>query len=444
MTFTKLNHGAETALNNAWNCKSAELNLERWLTVCEKEKWEIPDGKLPLFIKLFGSSWYFTRFVFFRGIDILNIFNLPAFDDFTVESLYDRLARIDKNIDLEEKFDQLRSNKNEIMLQIFLCGLDEKWSQEQQESALTILAEATLRIMLDILFSANKKDITTISVLGMGRMAGFEMNFGSDLDLIFLFSRKKVHDQSLLIRQIQTLLRHIAAPTPFGILYEIDMRLRPHGTSGTLISPVEYFIEYHSGQREIWERQMMTRCRPVIDHSGLAKTALKTIKPLIYSGYDDAFLCSEILQMRKRVENELGKPKDKYEIKRGSGGIMDIDFITHYLQLKHGHHCPDLQLSSTRQALRQLAQLELLGAKQVTELLGAYDYLKKIESALRVMDLRSISAFPQDPRNIQVLSRAMGHMNEDMNNAAGEFLDSYQTVTRKVRSHFNDIVGIID
>ena len=442
MTLVKMTNDTETALQSAWDRKSAETNLERWLSVCEKERWEFPPEKLHSLIKLFGASWYFSRFVFFRGVDIIKIFDIPAYDAFTTESLYLRLAKIDKDMDLEEKFNQLRSNKNEIMLQIFLCGLDNTWTQEQQESALTRLAEATLRIILDLLFVTKKNDVTNISILGMGRMAGTEMNFGSDLDLIFLYSRKTVHDHSGLVRKIQSLLRHIAIPTPFGILYEIDMRLRPHGTSGTLISPVEYFIEYHSGKREIWERQMMTRCRPVIDASDLAEKALKVIKPLIYSEYDDTYLCTEILQMRKRVEKELGNPKGKYEIKRGTGGIMDIDFITHYLQLKHGKHNPDLQTPSTRQALRELERLNLLNKKQKSELLNAYDYLKKIESVLRVMDLKSISVFPQEARNVHVLSRAMGHFGEDMDIAAGEFINTYQLVTRQVRNHFNDIVGV--
>ena len=444
MIVAKNTDAVETALEHAWDRNSAETNLDRWLSVCEMEQWEFPVEKLPLLIKLFGASWYFTRFVFFRGMDILNIFNIPAYDAFTMESLYGRLAHIDKNNDLEENFNQLRSNKNEIMLQIFLGGLDGKWSQEQQESALTRLAEATLRVILDLLFTAKKSDVTNISILGMGRMAGIEMNFGSDLDLIFLYSKRTVHDQSGLIRKIQSLLRHIAVPTPFGILYEIDMRLRPHGTSGTLISPVEYFIEYHSGQREVWERQMMTRCRPVIDESYLAEKALKTIKPLIYTDYDNTNLRTEILQMRKRVEKELGSPRGKYEIKRGTGGIMDIDFITHYLQLKHGYQYPELQTPSTRQALRQLEQSDILNNKQKSELLDAYDYLKKIESSLRVMDLKSISAFPQDPFKVHALSRAMGYINEDKDAAAGEFINAYQLITQQVRNHFNDLVGFID
>src|SRR3972149_4196687 len=103
----------------------------------------------------------------------------------------------------------------------------------------------------------------------MRRLAPRELDFGSDLDLIFLYAEKSGGDAGGLMRQIRMLLRHIALPAPSGILYEIDMRLRPHGTSGTLISPVHYFIEYHTGKPAIWERQMMTRCRPVVDRQAL-------------------------------------------------------------------------------------------------------------------------------------------------------------------------------
>jgi [glutamine synthetase] adenylyltransferase / [glutamine synthetase]-adenylyl-L-tyrosine phosphorylase len=443
MMVNKKSEDINTALEQAWNINSAKANLDRWISVCKKENWEIPDNKLPLLIKLFGASWYFTRFVFFRGIDVLNNYNFSSNDTFTREQFYDRLVLLDGCNNMEEKFDQLRCNKNEVMLQIFLNGITNKWNQEQQEQALTNLAEATLQIILDILFAGEKYKVTEISILAMGRMAGKEMNFGSDLDLIFLFSREQVSDRAGLSKQIQMLLRHIAVTTPFGILYEIDMRLRPHGTSGTLISAADYFVEYHSSQREIWERQMMTRCRPIIDYSNLAENSLGIIKPFIYAEYDESYICTEILQMRKKVENELGNPKGKFEIKRGLGGIMDIDFITHYLQLMYGNQNKQLQTSSTRNALKKLGHLNILSNKQMTELLEAYDYLKHIEAILRIMDLKNISAFSRDPHDIHVLSRAMGYINENMNIAADEFLHGYTLTTQKVRNHFNGILDVL-
>src|SRR3972149_138053 len=113
------------------------------------------------------------------------------------------------------------------------------------------------------------------------------------------------------------------------------MRLRPHGNAGTLISPLNTFIEYHKAGREVWERQMMTRCRAVAGDPHLAESLLEKLIPCVYSRQDGS-LRSEVIRMRKLVQHELGSPAGKYDIKRGEGGIMDIDFISHYLQLRHG------------------------------------------------------------------------------------------------------------
>jgi glutamate-ammonia-ligase adenylyltransferase len=275
----------------------------------------------------------------------------------------------------------------------------------------------------------------------MGRMAGQEMNYGSDLDLIFLYDNTPGLDIAGLNRNIQQMLRYIALPSPGGVLYEIDTRLRPHGTSGTLISPASYFVEYHQQQREIWERQMMTRCLPVIDPEELAAHSLEQITSFIYAGYDGDILRNEIVSMRGRVEKELGTPKGKFEIKRGCGGIMDVDFITHYLQLLHGSQYPELRTASTRNALAQLKNLRILHDDEADALLKGYDYLKRAEGVLRVADMKNINSFPQDPAEVGVLARAMGHYETDKVVAGEKFIEEYLKNTQQIRLYFNQLTG---
>ena len=434
------------ALPKAWSPDAAASSMERWLTVCSREGWGACPRNLSLLTLLFGASWYFTRLVFFRGREVTRYFDESAPADYSSDLLYRALAGDDQQGDLEQRFDFLRLAKNELMLRIFLSYLQDALNQEQMERALTSLAEAALQRSMELLWKEKDRSVQEIAVLAMGRMAGGEMNFGSDLDLIFLYAEKSGGDAGGLMRQIRMLLRHIALPAPSGILYEIDMRLRPHGTSGTLISPVHYFIEYHSGKREIWERQMMTRCRPVVDRQALAAQALATITPCIYAAHEPEHLRAEILHMRTKVQTELGSPQGKYEIKRGSGGIMDIDFLTHYLQLRHGHANPGLWTPSTRGALRQLHQAGFIDDRQSREMLSAYDFLKRLESVLRVADLKNISAFStdiQDSAN-QRLSRAMGYLDADRMTATERFMQEYLNVTRKVREHFTTVVGDIE
>jgi len=430
-------------LNTTWDPESARLSMERWLSMCDRENW----GKYPvnqnLLAMVFGASWYFTRFLFYRGNEITGYFDSPHKTDYSVESLCEQLVPISTSGKPEEKFEFLRIAKNELMLQIFLVSLGESFTQEEVEKALTHLAEAVLWCAIRILPAEKEFENIDLSILAMGRMAGNEMNFGSDLDLIFLYSGDSQEQFARLSRRVRLLLRNIALISPSGILYEVDMRLRPHGTSGTLISSAPYFINYHCEHREIWERQMMTRCRSVIDTSRLATHALEKIRNSIYGDYNEEFLKNEIIKMRKRVQNELGSPKDKYDIKRGVGGIMDIDFLTHYLQLQHGLNIKEVQSHSTRLILGQLELKGILDSGICKDLRDAYDFLKKLEGRLRVFDMKAISSFSKDVNNIHRLSRAMGFLGEDRNHAVQAFSDTFIEVTRRVRKHFVTILGEI-
>lgn len=436
---TRMKGKIENGIANAWNTETAQSNLDRWLTVCEKEGWgEIPEN-IDLLIRVFGASWYFTRFIFFRGHEVTGYFDERGPGQYPRAELQDRMYGRMAGDDVEQKMDSLRMQKNEVMLQILLEWLTGKLDQENMEAALTNLAEATLWCAMRLLIEEHDYTNEDIATLAMGRMAGYEMNFGSDLDLIFIYSGRSPEESSTLMKQIQLLLRHIAVASPAGILYEIDMRLRPHGTSGTLITPANYFVEYHTTDRETWERQMMTRCRPVIDdEDGLAEESLAVVREAIFHRYDEEKLRGDIISMRRRVESELGNPKGKYEIKRGRGGIMDIDFLTHYFQLLHGHENKLLRTTSTREALRQCEAAELINSEQCSELLQAYDFMKRIECSLRVSDMKSISTFSQQPEATVPLARSMGYTDD---HGAEQFLEQYNSVTGSVRNHFETLVG---
>jgi len=429
------------ALDAAWNRVSAAASMERWLAVCAKEGWGTFPEKIHLLAMVFGASWYFTRLIFFRGLEAAKYFDQPFPDVYTVESLMAKLCQAGRKNGLEENFDALRSSKNEAMLQILIAHLAGKLDLAGTEKALTCLAEATLKCALEIIVRESGFPGEDAAVLAMGRMAGREMNFGSDLDLIFLYSGNSQVDATAMVRQVQMLLRQIALPTPCGILYDIDMRLRPHGTSGTLITPAPYFVEYHRQDRPIWERQMMTRCRPVIDERGLARQSLEAVIPAIYGDHDVDCLRTEILQMRRRVEDELGNPGGKYEIKRGRGGIMDIDFLAHFLQLAHGSRQPELRTPGTREALDLCRMAGLLNERQYADLYGAYNHLKRIEMCLRLVDLKNISAFSRNPEDLYALARGMGFRDKNPDRAACDFLDDYEQTVRRVREHFTAVVG---
>ena len=435
--------GLENALSKAWHQDVARSSMERWLSICEKNHWQRSPENLDLLATLFGASWYFTRFVFFRGRKIACLFDEPRTLDFTSASLIDNFLKFSAVDDQETQFEALKIAKNEIMLTILLAQLSESHTQEEIESALTKLAEASLFCAIRIL-AGNDNEITdNIAILAMGRMAGHEMNFGSDLDLIFLYSggsQELAYKISLFVRK---LIRIIGLLSPAGLLYEVDMRLRPHGNSGVLVTGVQSFIDYHKNKREIWERQMMTRCRCVVDSGNTASSALAQIESSIYQEFDEKSLRAEIVDMRKLVVDELGSKYGKYDLKRGEGGIMDIDFLTHYLQLANAHEDTSLRTSSTRNALRKLSEAGKINNENAEFLLHAYDYLKVMESHLRVFDMKSISTFSKDIVKSMGLVRSMKYLDNNIQNSTVQFMDEYKNVTQKVRHIFNDIFSLV-
>lgn len=424
------------ALGKAWHRQSAEASLQRWNEVCRKEGWGQVPSNLPLLINVFGASWYFTRYIFYRGREAARLLDDLETADFQTSTIERKFSRITTIEDKEERLEQLRLLKNEVMLQVLACHLAGRLDQVDTELALTRLASASLAAVLNI-FDLESRQDSRIAVYGMGRMAGDEMTFGSDLDLIFLFDTASQEEIYNLSRKVRLLMRHIAAAGSAGSLYDVDMRLRPHGTSGALLTSAPSFIEYHRGECEIWERQMMTRCRAVIDPHGLGRECLDNIAPSIYAKYDPDFLRTEITTMRRRVQEEKGKIGGKYEVKRGPGGIMDIDFLTHFLQLSHGNSQPELRTCSTRAALHALTGRGHIRAEVSDRLLCAYDFLKRLESSIRLFDMKPISAFPRQTEAHLPVAAAMGYIGD----AAGKFADRYEEVTAGVRKLFREIVG---
>ncbi|SMN10946.1 Glutamate-ammonia-ligase adenylyltransferase [uncultured Candidatus Thioglobus sp.] len=426
-------------LVDIWDQNMSRSSMERWLQVCEADNSQQYPININLLAKLFGASWYFTRFVFFRGAKILPIFDQTPKLYFTITALHEQFLKKLKDAKHVTLFDTLIIIKNEYMLQIFLAQLIGTHSQQEIEKALTILAEVSLLCAVEILIEDNIQLKENIAILAMGRMAGYEMNFGSDIDIIFLYaSDKQVSDMNKISAFTRRIISTISMPKPEGSLYQVDTRLRPYGNSGTLLTSSQAFVDYHKGERDIWERQMMKRCRVVYDHGGIANHVLRQIKPFIYQQFGKKTLCQEITSVRQLViDTQIDTKKAQYNLKVGEGGIMDIDFLIDYLQLQHGHEQPELHTESTRSALQASAKHQYFSQQSAKELLQVYDYLKRIEGNLRVFDMKTIDTLSQDTDVTTRVARSMGYLQADRKQAGQEFLVDYQKQVHNVRQIYH-------
>ena len=433
----------DEAIREAWRPDVARASIERWETVCQQEQWPDTPKNLPLLASVFGASWYLTRYIFFRGRSVARLFDRKRKPSFTQRAIDQRLRRLSRRGAADDRMDPLRAAKNEILLEVLIADLQGQLDQEAVEGALTHLAESSLCVAAELVAGDGERVMGEFAVLGMGRLAGYEINYGSDLDLILLALTKSDRRFTKISRHARQLLQAVSEVTPLGQLYEIDMRLRPHGTAGVLVTELSALVKHHTDERDIWERQMMTRCRAVLDSKGRGGAGLSKIRKAVYGDYPRDGLALAIQEMRARVEKELGSPLGKYDLKKGYGGIMDIDFLTHYLQLAYGAEIPELRRASTREALRAASTYGLLDGLMGVRLLQANDFLKTVEGRLRVFDMKPLHTFPREGKELAPLARALSSSlveDADESSAIERFFDKYRQTTAFVRECFNEVV----
>ncbi len=434
-----------------WDLRAMRNGLQIWKDLSERGDWEYSLEQQRRLSLIFGSSWYFGRFVCFMGSSLLPLLALdsgrhqqdvkPVLDgllqkiDDTWQACPDT-GDVDRTLD--ESLHLLRIGKNTAMLYVLLLYLQGVLDQEGMEFLLTRIADRVLMAMMHLFGFFEVQD--QVFVIGMGRLAADEMNFGSDLDMVFL-ARENNQYLETLVGKVRRMLRASAEYDPAGGLYEIDMRLRPHGSSGILIIPCDKFFQFHRQQREVWERQMMTRHRLVFSPPEISEWMGCEIRVSVYQQWPSEWLRTGIRETRARVEESLGRVAGSFDIKRSPGGLMDIDFITHYFQLSRGFECPQLQHPSTREVLRQLPDMSLLSQDDVDILLSAYDYFKRAECALRVFDMKNIDVLSINSSRLPVVAKALGHVDADENENVQEFLHKCHDTAHAVRSIFDSVLG---
>ena len=385
-----------------WNERAAAASAARWDAVCAQEGWGRTPADRRLLAAVFGASWSCPRFLFYRGAAAAALLDLPAPE---LERIALRPPAVGGPGDGPgDGLEALRIAHNESLLAVLALDLRGRLPQRDLEAALTRLAEATLQGLLRVL-ARDFPVVERLVVLGLGRLAGGEMNYGSDLDLILLHPEGCTAE---LLRGVSRLLRDSAAATPAGRLYESDARLRPHGSAGALVATLAAFRDHHLGPRETWERQLLTRCRLLRDPEGRAAPLLAEVQRAVYRPRPPAVLRADILAMRERVERQLGGLAGELDLKHGRGGTMDVDFLAHCLQLRYGGAHAALRSAGTRQALTRAMAAGLLDAGRGRQLLEDYDFLKRVEVRLRAFDMRPGGRVLENSQALDVAARGCG------------------------------------
>jgi glutamate-ammonia-ligase adenylyltransferase len=284
-----------------------------------------------------------------------------------------------------------------------------------------------------------------VAVLGLGKLGGEELNFSSDVDLVYVSESPEPGHGALgegpsdsspeeyAARLAGEFGRLVSEATAEGFLYRIDLNLRPEGAQGPLVIPSDALAAYYDGLAAMWEKAAFSKARPVAGDLDLGWRVVRRVHPMIYHSAMDFAGVDAIKEMKERVEGEHGGSGEEFNVKLGSGGIRDVEFIAQALQLLHGGRIPQVRGRSTQQALESLAQSGVLGEEEARSLLAAYRFLRRLENRLQMEAERQVHRLHAGGSVRERVARAVCSSGPDR---PASFEQALDTQRRSVREFF--------
>jgi len=272
---------------------------------------------------------------------------------------------------------------------------------------LSELAEGVLAAALDRARATAGTD-APLAVLAMGKLGGGELNYVSDVDVLFVAG----DDVTGATRVAAALLRLCGTVTPEGRAYEVDANLRPEGRDGPLVRSLDGYRAYYDRWASAWEAQALLKARPIAGDAALGEEFVAAVAPFVWPDRREAAAITELQRLKGVVEQSPRvRRAGEREMKLAPGGLRDIEFSVQLLQLVHGRHDPSLRLRGTLPALRALADGGYVGEQDAALFSRAYAFLRAIEHRLQLRGLRRTHALPADPAARDRLARAMEYRN---------------------------------
>ncbi|MEZ5477445.1 MAG: bifunctional [glutamate--ammonia ligase]-adenylyl-L-tyrosine phosphorylase/[glutamate--ammonia-ligase] adenylyltransferase [Thiolinea sp.] len=252
-------------------------------------------------------------------------------------------------------------------------------------------------------------------VLGMGKLGGRELNFSSDIDLIFTFpeagetqGKRALDNQTFFTRLGQKLINTLGQISGDGFAYRVDMRLRPFGESGALALSFDAMEHYYQTHGREWERYALIKARVMAGDPAEGAELMQRLRPFIYRRYLDYGAVEQLRDMKVMINREAQRKGKRHDIKLGKGGIREIEFTAQVFQLMRGGRLHDLQQTNLLKTLDVLEQRQLLTAEDAAELRTAYDFLRRTENRLQMWNDEQVHALPDEAAQQQLLAESLG------------------------------------
>jgi glutamate-ammonia-ligase adenylyltransferase len=410
--------------------------------------WLDHEALFRVVLSLFGNSIFLSKRLI-QQPDLLDTLLNPASltraktkvelrDD--LHSLLNQASRYDERLDIVRRFK--RAEEFRIGLQEIAGEADILMTMHSLSNLADIYLEAVLHIVwqewsgpFGLPESPNGDGFL---IIALGKLGGMELDFASDLDLLFV--NEDAADTAVVPQQFaynklaEKLMQAIGGMSRYGTVFRVDLGLRPEGNKGPLVLSLSGLSDYYQHRGQLWERQALLRARPVAGDVDLAQRVMQVIEAFVYGEPIGPDVVDKITAMRQRIEHErAGAGRERWDIKVGYGGLVDIEFLVQVYQLLYGARLPALRMTSTWDALEALTCEGILPVQPAQSLRHAYSFLRRVESALRIVDDRSINAIPDQQPDQRRLARRLGYRDVDESRAERALLTDLQTCTSQVR-----------
>ncbi len=312
--------------------------------------------------------------------------------------------------------DELRRTYRRLLMRLAVRDLSLHLPVDDAAAELADLAAGAIKAAL-AMAAAEVGDIarlTRLAVIAMGKCGGRELNYVSDVDVIFVAEAVADADETRALRAAMAvaaaLMRICSDHTGEGTLWPVDAGLRPEGRSGPLVRTLASHAAYYRRWAKTWEFQALLKARPIAGDQDLGERYMHMVGPYVWSAADRTDFVSDVRSMRRRVVDNLPAKTVDRQIKLGPGGLRDIEFAVQLLQLVHGRSDEAVRSPNTLKALESLTAGGYVGRDDGASLSAAYRFLRLLEHRLQLSQLRRTHTMPSDPDALRALGRSLGKM----------------------------------
>ena len=272
-----------------------------------------------------------------------------------------------------------------------------------------------------------------LAVIGMGKCGGRELNYVSDVDVIYVAEPVEGGDEAAAMatgsKLAAALARVCSASTPEGTLWPVDAALRPEGKAGPLVRTVASHVSYYQRWAQTWEFQALLKARVVAGDRALGEQYLEALAPMIWRAAERTNFVEDVQAMRRRVESHVGAKVADRQLKLGPGGLRDVEFSVQLLQLVHGRIDPRLRTGNTLEGLEALSAYGYVGRDDAAELDRAYRFLRTLEHRIQLHRLRRTHVVPDSATELRWIGRSFGYRRKP----ADELQQTWRLHAREVR-----------